>query len=163
MTDRLEASERETAALRAQINQAFVSPSYETDLNRTSSSKKSITSTPNSARGPLTANHSRRPSNNDEVAQILSNDGPFSRPLPQVVVNRSKSFQNGLAPLGIGALSMSNLDEGMVVRSHKTHLEQVLRKDAPTGFSDLRIPNYNSIDDILKSNEVSEKKTIERT
>ena len=37
-------------------------------------------------------------------------------------------------------------------RSYKAHIEQVLRKDAPP-YSDLKVPNYSSIEEVMKANE----------
>ena len=155
-SDRLESSEREAALFKGQVSQAFVSPANEAELNRTYTAKKSVASSPNSARltsssrSPLIANV--RKLSNEEVSIVPSNDGPFSRSLPQVPVGRSRSFQNGQSsPAGMAQANSS--DEVTLLRSYKAHLEQVLRKDAPP-YSDLKIPSYTSIEEVIKANEV---------
>lgn len=154
--DRLESLEREMASLKGQVTQAFLPPSNEQDLNRTFPSKKGSPSPPTSARVinpprvPLPTNN--RKSSTDEIPIISTHDGPFSRTLPQVPVSRSKSFLN--SSLNSSSSSPTNgSEEANLLRSYKAHLEQVLRKDAPP-FSDIRVPNYTSIEDVMKANEV---------
>ena len=93
--DRLESLEREMASLKGQVNQAFVSPSNESDLNRSFTPKKSAVSQQIAARvvSPSRAPLPIRKLSNEEIPIISTNDGPFSRSLPQV--NRTKSFNNG--------------------------------------------------------------------
>ncbi|CAF3306087.1 unnamed protein product [Rotaria socialis] len=154
--DRLESLEREMASLKGQVTNAFVATPNENDLNRTTSSKKSSTSQPvsarvvNTPRAPLPANNPRKMST-DEIPAISTHDGPFSRPQPQGAVNRSKSFHNG-ATNAPPSPPTNGSDESNLLRSYKAHLEQVLRKDAPL-FADIKVPNYTSIDDVLKANE----------
>lgn len=155
-SDRLESSEREAALFKGQVSQAFVSPANESELNRTYTAKKTVASSPNSARltsssrSPLIANV--RKLSNDDVPIVPANDGPFSRSLPQVPVGRSRSFQNGQSSPA-GTAQAHGSDEVTLLRSYKAHLEQVLRKDAPP-YSDLKIPSYTSIEEVIKANEV---------
>ena len=116
------------------------------------STKRTSARTFNSSRVPLSGQS--RKSSNDDIPNVHSNDGPFSRPRPQLPVSRVKSFQYGTTQPSL-SLPWSSADEISLLRSYKVHLDQVLRKDAPT-FSDLRIPNYSSIDDVLKANEVDD-------
>ena len=148
--DRLESLEREMASLKGQVNQAFVSPSTESDINRSFTAKKSqvaarVTSP---IRVPVPFNN--RKLTNEDIPIVSTNDGPFSRPLP--IVNRSRSFNNGSQNPPSSPPS-NGFEESNLLRSYKIHLEQILRKDAPP-FSDIKIPNYTSIDDVMKSNEV---------
>ena len=112
--------------------------------------KRTSARTVNASRVPWSSQS--RKSTNDDAANVHSNDGPFSRPRPQLPVNRVKSFQYGTKQPSL-SLPWRSADEISLLRSYKVHLDQVLRKDAPT-FSDLRLPNYSSIDDVLKANEV---------
>jgi hypothetical protein len=154
--DRLESLEREMASLKGQVNQAFVPPANESDLNRSLTPKKSSIPQQNSvrvinpSRPPLPVNN--RKSSNEDISTVSTNDGPFSRSLPQVSVHRSKSFNNGT--LNPPSSPPSNgSEEATFLRQYKAHLEQILRKDAPP-FSDIKIPNYTSIEDVMKANEV---------
>lgn len=154
--DRLESLEREMASLKGQVTQSFIAPINEHELNRTFSSKKSPTNVPsnptrvvNSSRLPI--NYPHRKLSNEEIPVVSINDGPFSRALPQVPVNRSRTFHN--SPVYPSASSPTNSsEEASFLRSYKAHIEQVLRKDAPP-YSDLKVPNYASIDDVMKANE----------
>ena len=155
-SDRLESSEREAALFKGQVSQAFVAPASESELYRTYTAKKSAVSSQNSARltsssrTPLIANV--RKLSNEDTPIVPLNDGPFSRSLPQVAVTRSKSFQNGQSILA-GTAPANSSDEVTLLRSYKAHLEQVLRKDAPP-YSDLKVPSYASIEEVIKANEV---------
>jgi hypothetical protein len=154
--DRLESLEREMASLKGQVTQSFVSPTNEHELNRSFTSKKSAGSQPNSARVtspsriPVSANTRKLP--NDEIPIVPINDGPFSRPLPHVLVGRSKTFHNSILNPPSSPLTNSS-EEASFLRSYKAHIEQVLRKDAPP-FSDIKVPNYTSIEDVMRANEV---------
>ncbi len=154
--DRLESLEREMASLKGQVGQSFVPTSNEAELNRSFSSKKTPQPQPTSARvvsparAPLPIN--TRKLSNDENSLVSTNDGPFSRALPQVSVGRSKSFHNGTFHSPASPPSNSS-EEASFLRSYKAHIEQVLRKDAPP-FADIKVPNYTSIDDVMKANEV---------
>ena len=156
-TDRLESLEREMACLKGQVSQAFLTTSNEHELNRSLTSKKTTVSQLTSARlinpsrFPLQAN--TRKISNEETQAVSTHDGPFSRPLPQVPVARSKSVHNGALHSPTSS-STNTSDEANLLRSYKLHIEQVLRKDAPP-FSDIKVPNYASIEDVLKANEVS--------
>jgi regulator of replication initiation timing len=143
------------ASLKGQVTQSFVAPTNEQDLNRSFTTKKSSIPPPTSARVlspsrvPLPFNPRKLLA--DEIPIISTNDGPFSRPLPQVAMGRSKTFHNGtLHPPPSPPTNSS--EEANFLRSYKSHIEQVLRKDAPP-FSDLKIPNYTSIEDVMKANE----------
>jgi hypothetical protein len=155
-SDRLESLEREMASLKGQVAQSFVSTATEHEPSRSLTNKKPAGSPPtsprimSSTRLPLQIN--TRKVSNDEVSIISTNDGPFSRSLPQVLVGRSKSFHNGALHPSPSPLTNSS-EEASFLRSYKAHIEQVLRKDAPP-FSDIKVPNYASIDDVMKANEV---------
>lgn len=82
---------------------------------------------------------------------ISTNDGPFSRSLPQVSVSRSKSFHSGTAYPPMSPPTNS-AEEASFLRSYKAYIEQVLRKEAPA-YTDVKAPNYTSIDDVMKANE----------
>ena len=153
VNDRLENLERETNVFRSQINQAFVSPLNDSVLNRTTTGKKSAPSARQvtASRSPLLSTN--RKTSNDDISTVMTNDGPFSRPLPHVPVNRSKSLQAGPHHSSGMSTTMNN-EEMNILRSYKIHLEQMLRKDAPP-YSDLKIPTYNSIEDVIRANEVS--------
>lgn len=147
------------ASLKGQVSQAFVPQSNENDLNRTSSSKKSSSSQPLSARGASSSRIQLPPTNrkmsNDEMSVISTHDGPFSRAQPQGSLSRSRSFNNNSSMNPSPSPPTNTLDETTLLRAYRAHLEQVLRKDAPF-FTDIKIPNYASIDDVLKSNEVDD-------
>lgn len=132
--NRLESLEREMASLKGQVNQVFT-PMEEHELNRTFTTKKGPNSQPTSARAlspsriplPITP----RKSSADEKAAI-------SRPLPTAPpMTRSKTFHN----------NPSSSDEANLLRAYKMHLEQTLHKDS-------RVPNYTSLEDVIKANEV---------
>ena len=89
---------------------------------------------------------------NDEIPTTSANDGPFSRPQPQAAASRSRSFNDGTLHSPPSPQTNAS-DEINLLRSYKAHLEQVLHKDTPL-FSDIKVPNYVSIEDVLKSNEV---------
>jgi hypothetical protein len=150
--ERLESLEREIASLKGSVKQAFVSSPNEHELKKTFATKKSPVGHPIATARSMSASRISSPVNtrkisNDEMPIVPTNDGPFSRSLPQAPANRSKSFNDG--PI----LTTNASDEMNLLRSYKAHLEQVLHKDAPL-FSDIKVPNYVSIEDVLKSNEV---------
>jgi hypothetical protein len=95
-------------------------------------------------------NNARKLSN-DDTPIVSTNDGPFSLPSPYVPVIRSKSLQNSTLYSPSSPLNNSS-DEASFLRSYKVHIEQVLRKDAPP-YSDLKVPNYTSIEEVMKANE----------
>lgn len=140
------------ASLKGQVTQSFVPLTSEHELNRSTISKK----LPNSARAisppriSLPANP--RKLSNEEIPIVSTNDGPFSRSLPQIPVIRSKSFNNGNNNPPSSPPTNSS-EEASFLRSYKAHIEQMLRKDAPP-FSDIKMPNYTSIDDVMRANEV---------
>ncbi|CAF2001397.1 unnamed protein product [Rotaria magnacalcarata] len=155
--DRLESLEREIESLKAQPHpDALSSPSSttnENELNRTYTTKKASPTQPTSARGigssriplPVTP---RKSINGNTIPVNPSNTMlPNSRPLPPVPLTRSKTFHNDTS-----SASSSPSDDGNLLRSYKAHLEQILRKDSPP-YSDIRIPNYTCIEDVLKANE----------
>jgi hypothetical protein len=139
-------------SLKGQVNQVFTS-STEHELNRTFTTKKASVSQPTSARVmspsriPLPV--SARKATNDDTQAPHGNDGSFSRPLPSIPVARSKTFNNGSSQ----SSSSTTSDEGNLLRSYKIHFDQSARRDAPA-YSDVKIPNYTSIEDVLKTNEV---------
>lgn len=153
--DRLESLEREMASLKGQVTQSFVPPITEHELSRTFSSKKISNPQPSSARilspSRLPLAHNSRKLANDELPVVSTNDGPFSRALPQVAVVRSKSFHNSTSHLPSSPPSNGS-EEASFLRSYKAHIEQVLRREAPA-FSDMKTPSYVSIDDVMKANE----------
>jgi hypothetical protein len=81
----------------------------------------------------------------DDKPIVPANNTSASRPLPSLPVTRSKTFHNSTPQ------SFSNTsDETVRLRSYKIQPEQRRSKDAP----DIRVPNYTSIEDVIKSNEV---------
>ncbi|CAF2594836.1 unnamed protein product [Rotaria sp. Silwood2] len=149
--NRLESLEREMTTLKDQIHQAAPS-SDEHELNRTFTTKKSSVSQPTSARVtspsripvPITP----RKLTNDDMPVVPANTLPStSRPLPPVPYGRSKTFHNDTSQT-----SPNTSDEANLLRSYKVHLEQVLHKDAQP-YSDIKIPNYTCIEDVIKANE----------
>lgn len=146
--NRLESLEREMASLKGQVSQGF-SPSDERDLNRTFTTKKVPVSQPTSARVkspsriplPITP----RKTSNDDIPILPAADTSPSRPLP---LGRSKTFHNNTSQP-----SPNTLDDASLLRSYKVHLEQIFHKDA-SAHSDMKMPNYTSMEDVIKSNEV---------
>ncbi|CAF1350750.1 unnamed protein product [Rotaria sp. Silwood1] len=149
--DRLESLEREMTTLKGNIHQVVPS-SDEHELNRTFTTKKSPVSQPASAR---VASPSRIPVpitprklSTDDIPVVPANTLPStSRPLPPVPYARSKTFHNDTSQT-----SSNTSDETNLLRSYKVHLEQVLHKDVQP-YSDIRIPNYTCIEDVIKANE----------
>jgi hypothetical protein len=141
------------ASLKGHVTQSFISSNSEQEFNRAIVTKKPPTAQstpirlPSPSRIPL-ANTARKLSTDE----IPTNDGPFSRSLPHVpIVIRSKSLQNSTVYAPSSPMNNSS-DEASFLRSYKAHIEQVLRKDAPP-YSDLKVPNYNSIEEVMKANE----------
>ncbi|UJR14614.1 hypothetical protein I4U23_001608 [Adineta vaga] len=153
--ERLAALERDMAFLKGTVKQNFGSTSNEHEMTRTNSIKKSSASHSTSTRSmsapriPSTINTRKSP--NDEPSIVPINDGPFSRPLPLAPAHRSRSFNdNSSHPISTPLTNMS--DEANLLRAYRAHLEQVLRKEAPA-FTEVKVPNYVSIEDVFKSNE----------
>jgi len=123
------------ANLKGQVKQSY-DQTGEHELNRTFTTKKKPTSarvmSPSRIPVPITPRQSS--TNEPSTARTL----PFAR---------SKTFHNSTSP--------STTDDANLLRTHKLHLEQTLQKKA-TPYSDTKVPNYNSIDDVIKSNEVFE-------
>lgn len=152
--DRLESLERELASLKNHVHTDGSSTSEEDhELNRTFTTKKSPASQPVSARGispsriplPVTP----RKQTNDNTPIVPGNlIQPLPRSLPPVPLMRSKTFHNDTS-----YASTKPADEATLVRSYKAHLEQTFHKD-PGTHPNIRIPNYTSIDDVFKANEV---------
>ncbi len=140
--DRLETLEREITSLKGQVNESFTS-SNENELNRTFTTKKASGLQPTSTRVkspsriplPVTP---RRLSHDDKPI-VPANNASASRPLPSLPVTRSKTFHNSYTS-----------DETGRLRSYKLQPEQRRDKDA----LDIRVPNYSSIEDVIKSNQV---------
>lgn len=140
------------------VKAAFVAPvTNEHELARTNSIKKPSVSHPTSNRSMsaprMSSTVNTRKSASDESPIAPINDGPFSRPLPLAPASRSRSFHDNGAHPPASPLSNTS-DETSLLRSYKAHLEQSLRKDAPP-FADVKVPNYLSIEDVLRSNEVT--------
>jgi len=151
--DRIASLEREMASLKGQVTHSFPSPINDQDLNRSLSTKKKDHSSSISARvlSPNRGSSTRKFPNEESSGLISTNDGPFSRSLPQVTVSRSKSFNNGTTYPPMSPPTNSN-EEASFLRSYKSYIEQVLRKEAPA-YTDVKVPNYTSIDDVMKANE----------
>jgi hypothetical protein len=149
--DRLESLEREMASLKGQVHDVYV-PSGEHELNRTFTTKKAPVSQPTSARvmspSRIPVLVTPRKASATDKSATPTNDTPASRPLPPVSIARSKTFHNDTSqtPFNIS-------DDASLIRSYKVHLEQVLHKDAPA-YSDIKIPNYSCVEDVIKANEV---------
>ncbi|UJR32147.1 hypothetical protein I4U23_019614 [Adineta vaga] len=135
--DRLQSLEHELAVLKGQVNETF-SSSSEHELNQTFTLKKPPTSqqstrqmkSPSRIPLPITP---RRLLNDDKSASPTSNKS-LSNPLPAMPLARSKTFHN------------DNVNELSRSRSHK------VQRDL-TEQSDIRIPAYSSLEDIIKANE----------
>lgn len=144
--DRLESLEREMASLKGQVSQVFTSEDQE-ELNRTFTTKRAPASAraTSPSRIPLPITPRKPPTENSSVASGKTGTVPHSLP-PPIAMPRSKTFHNGtsLPP---------SADENNLVRSYKTHLEQVLRKDGPLG-TEVKVPNYTCVEDVVKANEV---------
>jgi len=139
------------ASLKGQVTQSFVPVTTEYESKNLSTSKKP----PHSARiiSPprMPAATSVRKLSNEDIPIIATNDGPFSRSLPLIPASRSRHFPNGILHPPSSPPTNSS-EEGSYLRSYKAHMEQILRKDSP--FSDLKVPNYTSIEDVMRANEV---------
>ncbi|CAF3139593.1 unnamed protein product [Rotaria socialis] len=156
--DRLESLEREIEALKVQPRSDALSSSSSTtdenELNRTYTTKKASPTQPISARGtgpsriPLPVTPRKSISDNTVPANPSNSMLPNSRPLPPVPLTRSKTFHNDTS----SASSNPPDDTNNILRSYKAHLEQILRKDSPP-YSDIKVPNYTCIEDVLKANE----------
>ncbi|CAF0744329.1 unnamed protein product [Adineta ricciae] len=153
--ERLEALERDMALLKGTTKQNFAATSSEHEVTRTNSIKKPTSSHPSPVRSmsaPRTLlTTSTRKLSSDEQSIVSGNDGPFSRPLPLAPVGRSKSFNDHSSHPASAPLTNIS-DEANLLRAYKAHLEQVLRKEGPA-FSEVKVPNYVSIEDVFKSNE----------
>ncbi|CAF1082887.1 unnamed protein product [Didymodactylos carnosus] len=125
-----------------------------------------------------TSNQITRKSNQYDISNAHSLDGPFSRVLPQLP-SRSKSFHSidrksntnqsttssnttlqksstttNISNNNFNQQSSAAMDEANLMRSYKTYLEQILKKDHQDGqLSELRIPNYTCIEDVIRANE----------
>jgi hypothetical protein len=143
------------ASLKGQVTQSFVPPIIEHEPNRTVSAKKPLTTQATSARllspSRLPLPNNPRRLSNDEMPVVFTNDGPFSRSLPPAPSVRGKSLHNSTLYPSPSPMNNSS-DEASFLRSYKAHIEQVLRKDAPA-YSDMKAPNYSSVDDVMKANE----------
>lgn len=147
--NRLESLEREMVSLKGQVNQVFT-PMEEHELNRTFTTKKTPASQPTSARVsspsriplPITP---RKSSADDRSAVSANGNTSMPRPPPTAPpMSRSKTFHNNPS----SSSQPSNFsDEANLLRAYKMHLEQTLHKDS-------RVPNYNSLEDVIKANEV---------
>ncbi|CAF0737138.1 unnamed protein product [Rotaria sordida] len=149
--DRLESLEREMTTLKSQIHPGVPS-SDENELNRTFTIKKPPISHPTSARvtspSRIPVPVTPRKLTNDDIPIVPTNNLPStSRPLPPVPYARSKTFHNDTA-----SASSNTSDEANLLRSYKVHLEQIRHKDVQP-YSDIKIPNYTCIDDVIKANE----------
>ena len=146
--NRLESLEREMVSLKGQVNQVYT-PMEEHELNRTFTTKKAPGSQPTSARVsspsriplPITP---RKSSADDRSAVSANGNTSMPRPLPTApLMSRSKTFHNN--PSSSPPSNFS--DEANLLRAYKMHLEQTLHKDN-------RVPNYTSLEDVIRANEV---------
>lgn len=147
--NRLESLEREMASLKGQVNHVFV-PMEEHELNRTFTTKKTPVSQPTSARVmspsriplPVTP----RKSSADDKSAVSANGNTStvrSQHTAPSTMTRSKTFHNH--PPSSSSSSIS--EETSLLRAYKMHLEQTLPRDS-------RVPNYGSMEDVIKANEV---------
>ena len=155
--DRLESLEREMASLKGQVSQVYTSEGQE-ELNRTFTTKRAPASAraTSPSRIPLPITPRKPPMENSSVASGKTGTVPHSSS-PPIAMPRSKTFHNGtsLPP------SANFSDENNLVRSYKTHLEQVLRKEGPPG-AEMKVPNYTCVEDVVKANEVRLDTSTER-
>ncbi|CAF0870372.1 unnamed protein product [Didymodactylos carnosus] len=112
------------------------------------------------------------------ISNTHSVDGSFSRVLPQLP-SRSKSFNSidrksntnqsttsstttlqksstttSISNTNMHPQSISAMDEANLIRSYNTYVEQLLKKDNQNRrLAELRIPNYTSIEDVIRTNE----------
>ena len=161
--DRLEMLEREMASLKGQVNQTGQA-SDENELNRTYTLKKPPLSarTTSPSRIPLPITPRRGQSDNASVASgrtvplmrppATASAAATSVPPPVVPMVRSQTFHQ---PATSYAPSMSH-EEANLLRAYKVHLEKVFRKD-PNGTAEMKIPNYSSVEDVIRANEVLAK------
>lgn len=148
--DRLESLEREMASLKGQVSQAL-NTSEDHELNQTYTTRKlpSSARTISPSRIPLPTGTPRK--NSGENNSIASGKTLSSGKTNQVgSIARSKTFHSVLPTTS--AVS-SPPDENGVLRLHRNHLEQTLRKEALLG-PDVKVPSYVSFDEVLKANEV---------
>lgn len=138
-------------SLKGQVNQTSV-PSGEHELNRTFTTKKAPVLHPVSARvmspSRIPVPVTPRKSSATDKPVVPTNDAPPPRNLPSVPMTRSKTFHNDTSQP-----SFNTSDDANLLRSYKVHLEQILRKDTPP-HSDIKLPNYTCVEDVIKSNEV---------
>ena len=150
--DRLESLEREMALLKGQVSQAF-NGSEDIELNRTYTAKKP----PGSARAtspsriPLPITTPRKQTT-DNSSLMSGKTGASSRTASMMPITRSRTFHNASSSSSSSA-NASPPDENGVLRSYRAHLEQVLHKESASG-TDVKVPTYLSIEDVLKANEV---------
>lgn len=143
--------------LKSQVNQVF-QPTDEHELNRTFNTKKQTpVSQPTSARVkspsriplPITP---RKFTNDDKPIASTNDTSPSRSSLPTVPLGRSKTFHNNTSQPP-PSLSSNTSDDANLLRIYKARLEQIFHKDSST-HSDIKIPNYTCMEDVLKSNEV---------
>ncbi|CAF1214861.1 unnamed protein product [Adineta steineri] len=133
--DRLESLEREMVSLKGQFN--------EHELNQTFTTKKTSNPPPTSARGssssriPLPVTPRRL---SDDKPVTPANNTSNTHALPSKPVGRSRSFHNNTS------------DESKFLRSYKIQLEQA-HQNNPSGSPDIRIPNYSSVEEVIRANE----------
>ena len=147
--NRLESLEREMANLKGQVTQVFV-PTEEHELNRTFTTKKPPASPPTSARVmspsriPLPITPRKSSADEKSAASTNGHTSTIRSPPTAPPMARSKTFHNN-PPSSSSASNMS--EETSLLRAYKMHLEQTMPRDS-------RVPNYMSMEDVIKSNEV---------
>lgn len=162
---RLESLEREMASLKGQVTQSFDN-TEDNELNRTYTLKKAPSSarTTSPSRIPLPVTPRRGPSDNGSVASgktVPMMRAPASAaaavtasppaPLPMMPIVRSQTFHpSSSSP---PPPSSNNAEENSLLRAYRLHLEKLFRRESG-GNAEIKIPTYNSIEDVIKANEV---------
>ncbi|CAF0765954.1 unnamed protein product [Adineta ricciae] len=141
--DRLQSLERELATLKGQVTEAC-STASENELNRTFTTKKSPNLQPSGShikspsRIPLPITP-RKLSTDEKSVPPTTTKLPSHLP-PAISLSRSKTFHN------------ETIDGSPRVRSQKGQRSQTPRQE-PSTNSDVRIPCYSSIEEVIKANE----------
>jgi len=139
------------ASLRGQVSKV-IAPSDEHELNQTFTIKKAPVSQPTSARvkspSRIPLPTTPRKSANDDRRTVSTNATSISSPFSSVSLARSKTFHDNTS-----RPSSNTSDNASLLRTYKARLEKLLHKDGPP-FSDIKVPNYACMEDVLKANEV---------
>ena len=85
---------------------------------------------------------------NDDKPTVPVNNASSLRTIPPVSFVRSRSFHSEASQA-----SSNTSDDANLLRSYKVHLDQILHRDG-SSHSSIKTPNYTSVEDIIKANEV---------